>query len=30
LNSGELQLDTEDGRIVITSGDVLQVRPTAL
>jgi BirA family biotin operon repressor/biotin-[acetyl-CoA-carboxylase] ligase len=30
LNSGELQLDTEDGPIVITSGDVLQVRPTAL
>jgi BirA family biotin operon repressor/biotin-[acetyl-CoA-carboxylase] ligase len=28
LKSGELQLDTEDGRIAISSGDVLQVRPT--
>jgi BirA family biotin operon repressor/biotin-[acetyl-CoA-carboxylase] ligase len=28
LNSGELQLNTEDGLIEITSGDVLQVRPT--
>jgi BirA family biotin operon repressor/biotin-[acetyl-CoA-carboxylase] ligase len=28
LKSGELQLDTENGQIVITSGDVLQVRPT--
>ena len=28
MKSGELQLDTEDGLIVITSGDVLQVRPT--
>jgi BirA family biotin operon repressor/biotin-[acetyl-CoA-carboxylase] ligase len=27
LKSGELLLDTEDGRIVVTSGDVLQVRP---
>jgi biotin-(acetyl-CoA carboxylase) ligase len=29
MKSGELQLDTEEGLIVITSGDVLQVRPTA-
>jgi biotin-(acetyl-CoA carboxylase) ligase len=28
LKSGELLLDTDDGRIEITSGDVLQVRPT--
>lgn len=28
LKSGELLLDTENGRIEITSGDVLQVRPT--
>jgi BirA family transcriptional regulator, biotin operon repressor / biotin---[acetyl-CoA-carboxylase] ligase len=28
LKSGELLLDTADGRIEITSGDVLQVRPT--
>jgi BirA family biotin operon repressor/biotin-[acetyl-CoA-carboxylase] ligase len=28
LKSGELLLDTEDGQIEITSGDVLQVRPT--
>jgi BirA family biotin operon repressor/biotin-[acetyl-CoA-carboxylase] ligase len=28
LKSGELLLDTEDGRIEVTSGDVLQVRPT--
>ena len=28
MNSGELLLDTEEGRIEITSGDVLQVRPT--
>jgi biotin-(acetyl-CoA carboxylase) ligase len=28
LKSGELLLDTEDGQIVVTSGDVLQVRPT--
>jgi len=30
LNSGELQLNTEDGLIVITTGDVLQVRPSVL
>jgi BirA family biotin operon repressor/biotin-[acetyl-CoA-carboxylase] ligase len=30
LKSGELLLDTEDGRIEITSGDVLQVRPNPL
>ena len=28
MKSGELLLDTEDGQIEITSGDVLQVRPT--
>lgn len=28
LNSGELLLDTEDGVVEITSGDVRQVRPT--
>jgi len=28
LKSGELLLDTEDGQIEITSGDVLQVRPS--
>jgi BirA family biotin operon repressor/biotin-[acetyl-CoA-carboxylase] ligase len=28
LKSGELLLDTEDGRIEVASGDVLQVRPT--
>jgi BirA family biotin operon repressor/biotin-[acetyl-CoA-carboxylase] ligase len=28
LKSGELLLDTEHGQIEITSGDVLQVRPT--
>jgi biotin-(acetyl-CoA carboxylase) ligase len=28
LKSGELLLDSEDGLIEITSGDVLQVRPT--
>lgn len=28
LKSGELLLDTEDGQIEVTSGDVLQVRPT--
>jgi len=30
LKSGELLLDTADGQIEITSGDVLQVRPTLL
>ena len=28
LKTGELLLDTEHGKIEITSGDVLQVRPT--
>lgn len=30
LKSGELVLDTKDGQIEITSGDVLQVRPTLM